>query len=73
MRACNGTHAWVCLHFSTDFTYMLTMDPGAHIHTCRFCGYDELMHSVWQRHNAFIGDDDTGGSCLISMLKHLNT
>jgi len=31
------------------------------------------MRSVWQRHDAFIGDGDTDGSFLISTLKRLNT
>ena len=67
------TYAWVCLRSSTDFTYVLIIGPGAPIHTRRFCGYAEFMRSVWQRHDAFIGDGDTDGSFLISTLKRLNT
>src|SRR6266702_1228993 len=55
----NGNHARVRLRFSITFTYVLIMDSGAHIHTCRFCGGAEFMRSVWQPHDAFPGDGDT--------------
>ncbi|KAH9028237.1 hypothetical protein EDB85DRAFT_1971696 [Lactarius pseudohatsudake] len=44
--------ALVRTRFSISFTYMLIIDPGAHIHTCRLCGDAKFMSNVWQRHDA---------------------
>ncbi|KAH9027006.1 hypothetical protein EDB85DRAFT_1977291 [Lactarius pseudohatsudake] len=48
----NDNRALARPRFSISFIYVLIMDPGAHMHMCRFCGDAEFMSDVWQRHDA---------------------